>query len=260
MRWNEDALYAQFLLRDPADNGKFLTGVVSTGIYCLPSCPARRPKRENVRFFQTPAEAQKTGLRPCRRCRPDFFYRGAEWHENLFEQTAERVRLGPAAFHDLADLARAAGLSRSALADLFREHAHESPGVFLRRIRVNRAAILLAQGTKPADAALAAGFESSSTFHQQFVLRTGLTPGAYAGLGSEFTLRLPAGYRAREVLAFYGRDSMSVSESASDSGIRKCVPTGNGPVLLEIEFVGNTAVCRVDGAPHECHAAIVRML
>ena len=54
-----DTLYQRFLLRDRADDGKFLTGVLSTGIYCLPSCPAKRPKRENVRFFHDPDEARR---------------------------------------------------------------------------------------------------------------------------------------------------------------------------------------------------------
>ncbi len=260
MRWNDDALYAQFLLRDPADNGKFLTGVLTTGIYCLPSCPARRPKRENVRFFHTPDEARKSGLRPCHRCRPDFFYRGAEWHENLYEQTAARVRRDPSAFADVPDLAAAAGLSRTALADLFREHAHEAPGLFLRRSRVEHVCGLLGQGIKPADAAVSAGFESSSSFHEQFTARTGLTPGAYANLGQEFVLRLPAGYRFQEVLAFYGRDPQSVSESVSPSGLKKCALIAGKPALLEIAFAGDTAHCRVDCAPHEGHRAIVRML
>src|SRR5271165_3459307 len=115
MRWNEDALYQQFLKRDPSFNGKFLTGVLTTGIYCLPSCPARRPKRENVQFFRTPEEARMSGLRACVRCRPDFFYRGEEWHESLYEQTAARVRRDPAAFGDISDVATAAGMSRTAL-------------------------------------------------------------------------------------------------------------------------------------------------
>src|SRR5947209_16046659 len=123
MRWNEDALFQHFLLRDPSFNGKFITGVLTTGIYCLPSCPARRPKRANVRFFRSPDAAQNTGLRPCLRCRPDHFYRGVEWHETLFEQTAARVRSNPAAIPDVTALSRAAGVSRTALNTLFRDHA-----------------------------------------------------------------------------------------------------------------------------------------
>lgn len=255
--------YRKFLARDRASDGKFITGVLSTGIYCLPSCPARRPRRENVRFFKTPDDAQRSGLRPCRRCRPDWFYRGEEWHENLYEQTAARVRHAPSAFPDIAAIAATAGLSRTALNDLFREHAHESPGAFLRRIRVDHACRLLENGAKPADAAAAAGFESASAFHERFLARTGLTPGVYAGLGraSEFILRLPRRYRFREVLDFYGRDPLSVSEQVSPNGLKKALLIDCKPALIEIVFDGSGAVCRMDGGnPYEAHRAVVRML
>ncbi len=251
-----------FLARDRASDGKFLTGVLTTGIYCLPSCPARRPRRENVRFFTTPDEAQRSGLRPCRRCHPDWFYRGEEWHENLYEQTAARIRSAPAAFPDISAIAAAAGLSRTALNDLFRDHAHESPGAFLRRIRVDHAARLIESGVKPADAAAAAGFESASAFHDRFLQGTGLTPGAYAALAgaTAFTLRLPARYRFQEVLDFYARDPQSVSESVHSNGLRKAFLIDGEPASVEISFEGNSAVCSVDGSPYESHRAIVRML
>src|SRR5207302_2794186 len=57
--------------RDPRFDGWVYSGVTSTGIYCRPSCPARTPKRENVRFFATAAAAQEAGFRACKRCRPD---------------------------------------------------------------------------------------------------------------------------------------------------------------------------------------------
>ncbi len=255
--------YRQFLARDRASDGKFITGVLSTGIYCLPSCPAKRPRRENIRFFKTPDEAQRSGLRPCRRCRPDWFYRGEEWHENLYEQTVARVRREPAAFADIAAMAATAGLSRTALNDLFREHAHESPGAFLRRVRVDHARRMLEAGAKPAEAAAAAGFESASSFHERFVARTGLTPGVYAGLGNtrEFTLRLPARYRFREVLDFYGRDPAATSEQVLPRGLRKALLIAGKPALIDVAFEQGAANCRIDAAnPFEAHRAIVRML
>jgi AraC family transcriptional regulator of adaptative response / DNA-3-methyladenine glycosylase II len=263
MRWNEDTLYRQFLQRDAAFDGKFLTGVLSTGIYCLPSCPARRPKRENVRFFRTPDEARQGGLRPCHRCRPDLFYRGEEWHETLYEQTAARVRRDPAAYGEISQLAAAAGVSRTALNRLFRDHAHETPAAFLRRIRLEHVCRLLREGAPITDAAGAAGFESSSSFHQQFVARTGSTPHAYASLrgASQFTLRLPPRYRFREVLDFYGRDPQSVSESVAPDGVRKCLLIEGRPALLDIRFTAGAAVCNIDAtAAHAAHAAVVRIL
>jgi AraC family transcriptional regulator of adaptative response / DNA-3-methyladenine glycosylase II len=258
-----NALYAKFLERNPAYDGKFLTGVLTTGIYCLPSCPARRPRPENVKFFRTPEQARQSGLRPCRRCRPDWFYRGEEWYENLYEKTAERLRSSPSKFADVADVASAAGLSRTALNDLFRSHAQESPAAFLRRIRVEHACTLIAQGAKPGAAAAAAGFESSSALHEHFLAFTGLTPGKYAALRNNkmFRLQLPAHYRPQEVLAFYGRDPLSVSESVRPDGLRKAVSIGGSTALLEVIFSPGMAVCRSDATdPFAVHQAIVRML
>src|SRR5579871_5920114 len=66
----EAAMWAAVLARDPDAEGRFVYGVVTTGVYCRPTCPSRRPLRANVRFFADGAEAEATGLRPCKRCRP----------------------------------------------------------------------------------------------------------------------------------------------------------------------------------------------
>ena len=68
---DDEARWRIALAKDRRFDGMFLTGVHSTGIYCRPSCPARPPRRENVRFYATPADAEAAGLRPCLRCRPD---------------------------------------------------------------------------------------------------------------------------------------------------------------------------------------------
>jgi 3-methyladenine DNA glycosylase/8-oxoguanine DNA glycosylase len=93
--------------------------------------------------------------------------------------------------------------------------------------------------------------------------RTGLTPGAYAGLhgAAAFTLRLPAGYRFRTVLDFYGRDRESVSESVSGDGLRKCFLAGEDPALLELRFCGDAAICQTDARDtFAAHTAAVRVL
>ena len=263
LRWNPEAIYQLFLRRDPANNGLFIAGVVTTGIYCLPSCPARRPRRENIRFFRTPAEAVASGLRPCLRCRPEYFHRGAEWHETLFEETAQRIRRNPAAFSGVAGIAKAAGLARTALNDLFREHAHESPAAFLRRVRVEHAARLLAEGARPAMAANAAGFESASVFHLHFTARTGLTPTAYAALAvsNRFDLRLPARYRTAEALRFFGRDEAGVSERVTANSVTKCVLLAGKPAIVEIQFHRGVARCSTDASDvFAAHGIAVRML
>ena len=67
---NETRKWQAVLDRDATMDGQFVYGVRTTGVYCRPSCPARRPRRDNVRFYDSPADAGEAGLRPCRRCRP----------------------------------------------------------------------------------------------------------------------------------------------------------------------------------------------
>src|SRR6202000_1494299 len=113
-------------------NGKFIIGVMTTGIYCLPSCAARPPKPQNVRLFTSEIEAKAAGLRACKRCRPDLYYRGEDEDVALLEGLAARVTAAPQDVAAAPALARAAGVSLTKLGDLFRDHAHLAPAQWLR--------------------------------------------------------------------------------------------------------------------------------
>jgi len=128
-------------------DGRFIIGVMTTGIYCLPSCAARPPKPQNVRLFTTEAEAKAAGLRACKRCRPDLYYKGEDENLALFEGLAARVAAHPDEFADASALSKAAGVSLTKLADLYRDHAHLAPVQWLRRCRVRQAAHELLGGT-----------------------------------------------------------------------------------------------------------------
>ena len=93
--------------RPAAYDGKFIIGVLTTKIYCLPSCRARPPKPENIQLFRTEDAAKAAGLRACKRCRPDLYYRGENSDLSLFEGLVERVRRSPERFADTAALATA---------------------------------------------------------------------------------------------------------------------------------------------------------
>lgn len=256
--------------REGRFDGRFLIGVLTTGIYCLPSCPARQPKAENVRVFRTEAEAQAEGLRACKRCRPDLHCRGEHGDIRLFEGLAARVRSGPEAFAGTAALARACGVSQSKLGDLLRDHAHIAPAAWLRRERVRAACrLLLETDDRVVDVGHAAGFESESVFHRQFLALTRMTPGAYRSLkdASVFLLQLPAGYRASDVLAYHARDAQSRCEQVQGRRILKALATADGPAVLEISLEREAAWCGVhaqkklgrDGM-RLLHAAALRML
>ena len=141
-------------------DGKFILGVMTTGIYCLPSCAARPPKPQNVRLFTTEAAAKAAGLRACKRCRPDLYYKGEDENVALFAGLAARVAGRSEDFSDASALAKEAGVSLTKLGDLFRDHAHLAPASWLRRLRVKRAAQeLLTSRDKVTEIGFGAGFE-----------------------------------------------------------------------------------------------------
>jgi AraC family transcriptional regulator of adaptative response / DNA-3-methyladenine glycosylase II len=229
-------------------DGKFILGVMTTGIYCLPSCAARPPKPQNVRLFTTEAEAKSAGLRACKRCRPDLYYKGEDENVALFEGLAARVAKAPEDFADASALAKQAGVSLTKLADLFRDHAHLAPVQWLRRQRVRNAARdLLGWKDKIVDIGFAAGFESESVFHRQFLNQMRMTPGAYRALdGAEvFLLHLPPNYRAAEILGYHARDPQGLSERSKGNRIWKALHTVDGPAVLEISIEPGQAWVRV---------------
>jgi len=100
MRMSRAHMLSRFLASDPAWNGRFFTGVLTTGVYCLPSCRARKPKAENVRFFPSCDAARAAGLRPCLKCHPDDFARGADPVLAAIEALVAEVRTDPGRFRD----------------------------------------------------------------------------------------------------------------------------------------------------------------
>jgi AraC family transcriptional regulator of adaptative response / DNA-3-methyladenine glycosylase II len=271
MSWTDDSLYHRLPARDGSYDGRFVVGVLSTGIYCLPSCTARKPKRENVRFFRRPEEAEAAGLRACRRCQPELFYRGEDWDRGLFEGLLARLRKDPAAFRDVGSLA-ACGVSGTKLNELIREHAHLTPAALLRRERVGAAcARLLAGRERVIEVGLAVGFESESTFHRQFLTLAGMAPAAYRGLreSSGFLLQLPRGYRPGDALVYHGRDPEGPAEQVREGRrlVKPLALPGQPAAVLEIAFEPEGAWCEVHapGRPGReamaaAHAVAVRLL
>ena len=243
-----DELIRRFQTRDPAHRGEFLVGVLTTGIYCLPGCRARMPKAENVRFFADEDGARAAGLRPCKRCRPDDFYRHHDPDRELARRLAAEVRAEPGRFADTAALARAAGLGSTKLNALFRRHYHLTPADFLARARVRRAQdLLFARRASVLEAAEGGGFESASAFHENFRVLTGMTPAAYRELGqtSEFRVALPDGFSAAALREFFGRDADGRTERVRGSVLAKTLllgePGSELPASIELE-VGDGSV------------------
>lgn len=170
--------------RDRAFDGRFVTGVISTGIYCRPSCSARHPHRENVRFFVDGAAARAAGLRACRRCLPDDMARD----ERAVRDAVAAIRAAAGESLALADLACAAGYSPAHFQRMFKAHIGLSPAAYARALRRERAAEALSGGGRITDAIYDAGYGAPSRFYAQSE-RLGMAPSAWRDGGRGVTIR-----------------------------------------------------------------------
>lgn len=239
-RLKEDEMYARVLAGDAASNGRFFFGVTTTGIYCLPSCRARKPLRRNTRFFPTVEAARAGGLRPCRKCRPDDFARGADPVLESIEALVAEMRADPAAFPDVRAVARRSGFGPTRLFELFRLHYHATPADVLAHARLRAARSRLRESRDGlAAVAAATGFDSLSAFHDQFRRHTGLTPAAYRALGESsgsFVLALPPGYPLGTLRRALGRDPQSLSERLEGDVYTAGARLASGPVRLVLRL------------------------
>jgi AraC family transcriptional regulator, regulatory protein of adaptative response / DNA-3-methyladenine glycosylase II len=265
MRLNPTQLYARVLAGDASDNGRFFFGVTTTGIYCLPSCKARKPKPENTRFFPTAEAARAAGLRACKKCHPDDFARGADPVLESIEQLVSEIRATPAAFRDARAIVKRSGFGPTRLFELFRQHYHATPADVLLRARLSSAKQqLLATATPLSDIAFAAGFESLSVFHEHFRTFNGFTPSAYRELRTahSFELTLPNGYPLAYLKRSLARDTQSLTERLDGDTYTTIVRLGKkqSPSLLRLHL--SPAIVRVecDGPAPEAHALVIALL
>lgn len=169
--------------RDRAFDGRFVTGVLTTGIYCRPSCAARHPARANVRFFASGAEARAEGLRPCKRCLPDDVARDARAVE-LVIQAIRSAEEPPR----LAELAALAGYSPSHFQRVFTRATGLSPAAYARALREERARDAMSAGGSVTGAIYDAGYSGPSRFYDAMEGRLGMTPSAWVNGGKGVTI------------------------------------------------------------------------
>ncbi len=174
---DSNQLWTQFEARDAGADGSFVVAVTSTGIYCKPSCPARRPKRENVRFYPVPEAAQHAGYRACKRCRPDR----AEAADPRMAAVRKAARAIDAAdsIPTLPTLGRAVGMSPHHLQRLFTEIVGVSPRAYGEARRVERLKADLKKGEPVAQAMYGAGYGSASRLYEKAQAELGMTPARY---------------------------------------------------------------------------------
>src|SRR6185369_11941973 len=152
-------------------------------IYCKPSCPAKRPRRENAEFFATGEEALAAGYRPCMRCKPDEVGRDRE-------AVANAVRLIEAAEDapSLSEIADAVGYAPHHFQRIFTRDLGVSPASYWRGLRAKRAADALAETEQVTEAIYEAGYSGPSRFYADAKERLGMTPSAWRDGGRGETI------------------------------------------------------------------------
>ena len=167
--------------RDAAYDGRFFYGVVTTGIYCRPSCASRPAKPANLRFFPTPDAAERTGLRACKRCHP----RDAEGATvRRVKALARYIEAHADERLPLARLAQAAHLSPAHLQRTFKSVLGVSPKAYQDEARLKRLKQGLKAGHPVLDSIVAAGFQSTSRVYGSALRSLGMTPSAYRAGGA----------------------------------------------------------------------------
>jgi AraC family transcriptional regulator of adaptative response/methylated-DNA-[protein]-cysteine methyltransferase len=184
VRLDVDSAWAAFERRDRGWDGRVIGAVKTTGIYCKPSCPARRPKREHVEFFATAEEARAAGYRSCMRCKPDEVGRDRE-------AVAKAVKLIETAEEPLTldELADGVGYAPHHFQRIFKRDLGVSPAEYARALRNRRTETALKANGRVTDAVYDAGYSGPSSFYSDAKERLGMTPSAWRNGGRGETIR-----------------------------------------------------------------------
>ncbi len=171
--------------RDAHSDGAFVYGVRSTGIYCRPSCPSRRPNAKHVLLFSLAEDAERAGFRPCLRCRP------RQQRPNAQAEMIQRVCKEIETIEESAGLRRlaaVAGLSAAHLQRTFRKAMGITPRQYADAIRAARLKFKLRKETDVTTALYEAGYSSASRVYEQSNAQLGMTPDTYRRGGCGMTI------------------------------------------------------------------------
>jgi AraC family transcriptional regulator, regulatory protein of adaptative response / methylated-DNA-[protein]-cysteine methyltransferase len=217
---DEGECWSAVASRDAAADGRFVYAVVTTGIYCRPSCPTPTPLRRNVRFFSDPAAAEAAGFCACKRCRPTLASPLAP-HVVAVDKACAILSASERA-PSLAAVADAVGVSRFHFHRVFKEVLGTTPGDYFMAVRWRRLAQSLAIGRPVTEAIYGAGYGSISRAYENARKVLGMTPAARRAGG--------AGIRVRFTVVEQGIRQVLVA--ATDEGVC-AIEFGDDPAELE---------------------------
>jgi AraC family transcriptional regulator of adaptative response/methylated-DNA-[protein]-cysteine methyltransferase len=212
-----EARWTAVLGRDARADGRFVYAVMSTGIFCRPSCPSRRPQRHRVCFFDSTGEALGAGFRPCRRCRP--LDDGDEWTARIAAACETIARAGVAP--PLASLARRAGSTPHHFLRRFKAMVGMTPREFAAARRFDEMKRQLRKQPDVTTAVFEAGYGSSSRFYERAASRLGMPPSTYrvGGRGETIRFTTAASSLGRVLVAATVRGVCAVAFGSSDAAL-----------------------------------------
>ncbi len=184
---DEAACWNALMNRDARRDGSFYYAVLTTGVFCKPSCPAKRPLPQNVRFFKSPAAAQNAGFRPCRRCQP----LGKEERNSHLKVVADLCEF---IYHHIEEpiilktLSRRANLSPFHVQRIFKMITGVTPKRFIEACRIQKLKRHLRANHAVTEALYESGFGSSSRLYERVDTRLGMTPSQYRAGGRDLTI------------------------------------------------------------------------
>jgi AraC family transcriptional regulator of adaptative response/methylated-DNA-[protein]-cysteine methyltransferase len=217
MSFNADEQWTLVLGREAKADGQFVYAVKSTGVFCRPSCPSRRPRREMVEFFDSPAQAQKAGYRACRRCTPTE--RNAQLQR--VEAACRSIDANLETTISLATLAGRAGISPFYFQRMFKRVLGISPRQYQQARRANKFKSALQAEGRITDAIYEAGYSSSSRAYENIPAHLGMTPSAFRrnGAGAEIRYTVFSSDLGQTLIAATARGLCAVRFGDSDPAL-----------------------------------------
>lgn len=177
---NDDSCWKAVQERDASQDGRFYFGVLTTGVYCRPTCAARLPLRRNVRFFESSQDAERAGLRPCKRCRP---LETRDASAQRMEEVCRYIETHSDEPLSLEALARRAGMSRFHFQRTFKALVGVTPKQYHDAQRMRSLKEHLKSSPDVTAAVYDAGYGSSSRVYERADTRLGMTPSQYRAAG-----------------------------------------------------------------------------
>ncbi len=218
----DEARWQIVLAREVCNNERFVYGVRSTGVYCRPGCPSRRPRRENVAFFPVPDAAEKAGFRPCLRCTPQAA-RAASPQMEMVEKVCRWIENRADGSFTLADLGAELGSSPYHLERTVKRYLGITPRQYADALRLQRLKSSLRDDQDVTTALYDAGYGSSRSLYERAPQQFGMTPATYRRGGRGMAISYTTVYSplGRLLVARTERGICSVSLGDSDDALQQ---------------------------------------